>query len=392
MRILFVTPFLPDVAAPHGGGIALGTLAVAMARRAELGVVALESGPAYSDSEAPWSRRWLVPHEPRPAGPRRLLHQLRMLRRWRQLPLLVAKYENRAFANAVSVAVRDFAPTAVFVEMAHMAQYLPLLGGVPTVLTDHEAGVPANTRTGLGPLGDRRDRRLWEEFLDRYYPLASALQAVTPEDAEVLGRRFHRPCAVRRPLVPVAAAPVAVAGTPPRALFLGDYAHGPNPEAAAALVQRVWPQVLTRVPDAELWFAGAHHERIRHLGDAPGVRIVGFVPDLGQLMAEVRLVLAPIYSGSGVRTKCISAMAHGLPVVTNPLGARGCDAPGAACRVGGDDDALAALTAELLASPAAAQQAGAAAHAWARASVDADAIAATQLELAAAAARAFAAR
>ena len=41
MRILLLTPFLPDPEAPHGGGSYLGSLAEGLRTRAELGLVHL---------------------------------------------------------------------------------------------------------------------------------------------------------------------------------------------------------------------------------------------------------------------------------------------------------------------------------------------------------------
>lgn len=392
MRILLLTPFVPSPDAPHGGGIALATLAAAMAEQARLGLVALHRPGESTATGRPWDYVRLVPHQDLPERRSSVFHRVRMLWRWLRLPLVAAKHWHPGLPGALAQAMAEFRPDVVFVEMAQMAQYLRLLRRVPTVLTDHEAGVPANTRTGLGPLGDRRDRRLWHRYLLRCYPLASSLQAVTAEDARALARQFGVDVAVRKPLVPVASAPVDVGRTPPRALFLGDYAHGPNPEAAARLARDLWPRIRAAVPAAELWLAGPNHDRIGELGALPGVRVVGFVPDLAALCAQVRFVFAPIYSGSGVRTKCIAAMAHGLPVVTNTLGARGCDAPAVACRIADDDAALAALAIGLLADPAAAADAGLAAHRWARANVDAAAIARTQIDLASRTLQAFAAR
>ncbi|MBL9076684.1 MAG: glycosyltransferase [Planctomycetes bacterium] len=364
-----------------------------MAERAEVGLLAL-AGPAdlqraTAGVPRPWHYFRLLPHLDVAARRHRPGHRLRMLWHWLRLPLVAAKHWQPALPGAIDRALAEFRPDVVFVEMAQMAQYLRWLRGVPTVLTDHEAGVPANTRTGLGRFGDARDRRLWQRYLQRSYPLATALQAVTAEDAATLSAWFHRPVAARKPLVPVATKPVDVRAAPPHALFLGDYAHGPNPEAARAIVHTIWPQVRAAVPAAELWFAGQHQDRIADLTAVPGVRLLGFVPDLGALCAGVRLMLAPIYSGSGVRTKCIAALAHGVPVVTNALGARGCTAPREACRIAEDPAALAALAIEWLTDGERAARAGAAAHRWAGENVDAAAIARSQLALAEAAVRQF---
>ncbi len=381
MRLLLLTPFVPDAGAAQGGSIYLASLVAGLRSRAELGLVALDVGGGQSAKNPPPGFAWVASVARPPSGPSASLGaRLGMLWRWRRQPLVAAKHWQPALPPLLARALTEWRPDAVLVEMAQMAQYLPWLRGVPTLLTDHEAGCPANTTTGLGPLGDRRDRRLWRRYVERFYPQAHLVQAVTPEDAATLSAQLGTQVVVRPPVCPVAPHPVAPELAPPRALFAGDYSHQPNPEAARVLVRDVLPRLRAVEPAAELWFAGLNQECIRDLAGATGVRLVGFVPDLGALFREVRLMLAPVWSGAGFRMKCLAALAHGLPVVTNRLGARGCEAPAGARTVVEGPEALAAATAELLRRPALAATAGRAAHAWARAHLSADAIAAVQLE------------
>jgi glycosyltransferase involved in cell wall biosynthesis len=386
MRILLLSPFVPDRQAPHGGGIYLATLASALALRAELGLVALSrpaDQPQLQAVPGPYRYLRLLPHLDRPEQRQRPAHRLRMLWHWRRLPLVAAKHWHPELPGLLAEARADFRPDAVFVEMAQMAQYLPFLRGVPTVLTDHEAGCPANTRTGLGRLADRRDCRLWRRYVRHYYPQASLLQTVTAEDAATLQELVARPVVVRAPTFDVPSTPVDPAQAPARALFLGDYSHRPNPEAAAMLARDVLPLLRAADPRTELWLAGPHAEHVQALASCPGVRVLGFVPDLHQLFAQVRLLLAPLWSGGGFRMKSLAALAHGLPVVTNHLGARGCSAPPPARTIVEGPRALADAALELLRSPTAAAAAGRAAFAWARANLTGDAVAATQVERAA---------
>jgi glycosyltransferase involved in cell wall biosynthesis len=383
MRILLLTPFLPDPAAPHGGGIYLATLAQALARHAEVGLVAQvrEAEQArLAAAPGPWRFVATTPFRERPNGRGRRRHQLRMLWHWSRLPLVAAKHWDPAVVQQLARARAEFRPDVAFVELAQMAQFLPFLQGLPTVFTDHEAGCPANTATGLGRWGDRRDARLWARYVQHFYPQASLLQAVTAEDAAALGRTLGRDVLVRPPTFAVPAQPVAPERAPPRALFLGDYSHQPNPEAATMLVHEVLPRLRAAEPASELWLAGPNQQRLQSLASHPGVRLVGFVPDLGELLGQVRLLLAPLFSGGGFRMKGLAALAHGLPVVTNHLGARGCSAPAPARLVVDGASALADAALGLLRSPVRAAEAGRAAYAWARANLTGDAVAATQLE------------
>ncbi len=383
MRLLVVTPFLPDPAAAHGGGSYLASLLSGLAEQAEVGLVALVSRDeelrVSDQSPAAIRQGYFLRRPDRHAGWAGLLDRLRMLWRWRRQPLVAAKHWHPGMPALLARAIAEFRPDAVLVELAQMAQYLPFAGGVPTVLTDHEAGCPANTRTGLGRWGDRRDRRLWNAFVHTQYPRAALLQALTPEDANALATALGRPVEVRPPVFMVPAEPVTPGAAPPRALFLGDYSHAPNPEAATRLAREVLPALRAAAPDCELWLAGVHSERIADLRAHPGVRVVGFVPDLATLFGQVRLLLAPVWSGGGFRMKGLAALAHGLPVVTNALGARGIDVPAAARRVAETPAAMAQAALEWLQSPALAAKAGAAAFAFARQNVSPRGVAALQI-------------
>jgi glycosyltransferase involved in cell wall biosynthesis len=381
MRILLCAPFAPDPAASHGGGAYLGALAEALAAQCELGVLCLGTKAELERlpfrSRLPWALA--VPPRLRPTGAMRLVHQGVMLWRWRHLPLVAAKHWQRNFAAALTNARAQFRPDVILLELAQLAQYLPQLVGTPTVFTDHEAGCPANTRTGLGDRGDQRDRRLWHRYVHRHYPLASLLQALTSEDAAQLATQLDREVLVRPPVVAVPGHAAAPAQAPPRALFLGDYRHAPNVAAARRLALELLPHLRAGCPAAELWLAGPNDAPLQDLDGRPGLRRLGFQPDLAALLGSVRLLLAPVDLGGGFRVKLLTALAHGVPVVTNRLGARGLDAPAAARRVAEDDAGLAEAALGWLRDAAAAGTAGAIAHAWARAQVSADAVAQLQL-------------
>lgn len=383
MRLLFVTPFVPDRQASHGGGAYVGQVLAGLAPLAELGLVALQQ-PGDPDTPRGLPLAWhaLAARRRRRGGIGGMLDSAAMAWRWRHTPLVAAKHWEPRLLAALARAVTEFRPDVAFVEMAQMAQYLPALASVPTVLTDHEAGCPANTRTGLGPLGDARDRRLWRQHVLRHYPAADVVQAVTAEDAATLGALLGRNVRVRPIACDAPATPADVAKAPPRALFLGDYRHQPNPEAAARLARGVLPRIRAVVPTAELWLAGAHVERVADLGRLPGVRVVGFVPDLADLFAQVRMALVPVWSGGGFRMKALTALAHGAPLVTNELGGRGVAAPAAAMARSETDEGLAVAAIRWLADAAAAGAAGRAAHAYAQAALTPQAIAVDQLALA----------
>ena len=383
MRILVVSPFEPHPGADHGGAVYLGTFLAELAQHVELAVVAYgreprsETLPGVAYHTVPFRR-----NDQLGAG-ELLLRRLRLAWSWGPggLPLLVAKHRSSAFRSLLHRVSVEFRPQLCLVEFAVMAQYLDDLPAERCVLTDHENGLAVPPKIGLGTWGRQRDQALWGNYVRRYYPRAGVVQALAQTDADRLQTITGRPVSVRPPLVPVPATAVVPAGTDRRLLFLGDYQHHPNPEAARFLAREVMPRVRDKVPDAELWLAGPRaNDEVQAL-EQPGVRVLGYVKDLAATLAQVRCLVAPVFSGSGVRIKVLTALAHGLPVVANELGLQGVKAPHSALGRGENADELATACVHFLDSPEAAAAAGAAAREWATANLGAAQLVSQQLAL-----------
>ena len=203
---------------------------------------------------------------------------------------------------------------------------------------------------------------------------------MTGEDAAALHGAIGCEVAVRPAVLPSPQALCRPGDAPPQALFLGDYHHEPNRVAARRIVEEIWPRVLSSCPEARLVLAGPNAAPVAPLGDQPGVEVAGYVEDLYALLSQTRLLLAPQWSGAGFRVKNAQSLLHGLPVVTNALGARGSRAPAPACAVAESTEALAAATCELLGSAETARAAGELGQRWAAERFSVDAVADLQLE------------
>ena len=118
--------------------------------------------------------------------------------------------------------------------------------------------------------------------------------------------------------------------------FVGNYAHAPNLDAALWLVQEVMPTVRRLNPAVECLLVGAGMPDVLRQLVAPGVRALGYVDHLAGVYDQVRLTVAPLTFGAGVKGKVFESMAAGLPCACTPVAAEGLDLP----------DALAALVAE----------------------------------------------
>jgi glycosyltransferase involved in cell wall biosynthesis len=136
--------------------------------------------------------------------------------------------------------------------------------------------------------------------------------------------------------------------------FHGGMTWEPNRQTALRLARRVAPllnngsqspinlQIVGRpVPAALQALHEKHH-----------VQVHGFVQNLVQWMSQLTLYVMPMYSGGGIKNKLIEALALGIPVITNTLGAEALDDEGRkAVAIADGDAALVSAIRSLLADP-----------------------------------------
>jgi glycosyltransferase involved in cell wall biosynthesis len=131
--------------------------------------------------------------------------------------------------------------------------------------------------------------------------------------------------------------------------FVANFRHAPNLDAAHWLVHSVLPLVWQRNAAVSCLIVGADMPpRLAGTMTDPRVRLLGHVDDLSQIYGRVRLAIAPLRSGAGIKGKVLEAFAAGLPCVMTPVAAEGLPLPDALIDLVADDaEALAALICRL---------------------------------------------
>ena len=108
-------------------------------------------------------------------------------------------------------------------------------------------------------------------------------------------------------------------------MFVAGFSHTPNRDAAKWLVAEVLPLIRAKIPDVHLYLVGSNPgEEINGLAGA-NVTVTGFVSDeeLERYYRSVRVGVAPLRFGGGMKGKVVEAMRFGLPCVTTNAGAQG---------------------------------------------------------------------
>jgi O-antigen biosynthesis protein len=106
-------------------------------------------------------------------------------------------------------------------------------------------------------------------------------------------------------------------------VFVGNYGHSPNVDAAQWLTAEIMPSVWQACPEIQLTLAGAEPTRAIRLLAETRVSVPGFVEDLDGTLMQHRVFVAPLRFGAGIKGKILQALAAGLPVVATPVAAEG---------------------------------------------------------------------
>ncbi|MGN6167553.1 MAG: glycosyltransferase [Solirubrobacteraceae bacterium] len=339
MKILIIAPMLPQASGPGAMPMLLHAQLQALADRHELTLVV---GVGDEPWEPPAARELIggvtrvhLVDRRRPQGARRRMRRrLRLASDWActgrpWLTLWFAAPGVQAVLDKLAVTISF---DVVAVEDSSMSMFR-LPPGVPTVLTDHEVGRPRPTMwrpggdTRFGNWGFRElDWRRWETFQRTAWRRYDRVQVFSRYDAGTIAKLA--PDLSSRVRINPFGLPIPTPVNshyehPDRVLFIGNFTHPPNRDAAIWLVREIMPRVRALHPRARLQLVGAAppSETVNLAG--PSVEVIADVPDVGLYLAAAAVCVAPVRLGGGMRAKVLSALASGKPVVTTSRGAEG---------------------------------------------------------------------
>jgi glycosyltransferase involved in cell wall biosynthesis len=138
-------------------------------------------------------------------------------------------------------------------------------------------------------------------------------------------------------------------------LFLGNFLHAPNRDAASYLCTEIIPRLdpsLLAKHEISIVGTGAEQGMAGLTDGLTGVKTVGWVPSVLPYLHAARLTVVPLRYGAGTKRKVIQALMVGTPTVTTSVGAEGLDLEdGRQVLIADDPDAFAAAIARLLQRP-----------------------------------------
>lgn len=377
MNILVLSPQPPQATAPGAIPMVVYSGLVGLAERHTVTVVAV-AGPEPHQLRQPRNAlqdlgveiHTIDRHEPQ--GRDRWLRRLRLSSQWltRRWPFRTVWFWDPRVQETIDRLSTEQPFDVVITEDNAMGVY-QLPSNVLRILTEHEVRRPRRiSRPPVQPANwpswalREIDWRRWERYHRSIWKKFDVVQLFTERDAraarqltpEISDAFRVNPFSVVLPLDCHPPEPPE----PNTVLFLGNFSHPPNVDAAVWLIHEIMPELRNLSPGVRLAIAGPQCPPSITSATASDVRVLGEVPDSVELMRRSSVIIAPVRIGGGMRMKVLHAMALGKAVVTTTRGVEGLGGGDSEPPVVVSDEAtgMARLTADLLADPAAASRLG----------------------------------
>lgn len=119
--------------------------------------------------------------------------------------------------------------------------------------------------------------------------------------------------------------PLALEGTQPALLLIGNMSYAPCADGAIWFCNRILPHIRGFLPEVQVWIVGISPppQVVGLSGD--GVHVTGRVEDVVPYYRRSTVSVVPLRAGGGTRLKILEAMALGRPVVSTAIGCEGLD-------------------------------------------------------------------
>ena len=106
-------------------------------------------------------------------------------------------------------------------------------------------------------------------------------------------------------------------------LFIGGFQHKPNIDAVLFFAEEIYPLVRDRLPDTKFYIIGdkAPPEIVALANDR--IIVAGLQRNVRSFFDSVRLSVAPLRFGAGIKGKINQSMAFGVPVVATSIAVEG---------------------------------------------------------------------
>lgn len=253
-----------------------------------------------------------------------------------KLPEHVERFFHDTFLSKIIHVLNDFKPDVVQLESVYLTTYLSEIrqhSNALTVLRVHNIEYHVwhtLARTMKNPVKKlyfkdlatrirKYEKRAWSKY-DLLLPITSKDSALIDRVTNVKAIRVA-PFSLDLKSKPLENTEEAWVG-----YHIGAMDWIPNRDGVKWFLEMVWPLIHQTIPDFQFYFAGRKMPDYFKTLDIPGVHCMDEVPSADEFIADKKILIVPLWSGSGIRVKILEAMAAGKVVISTVAGIKGIDA------------------------------------------------------------------
>ena len=366
VRLLLLLPLAPRLSAANGGARVITQFLTEITSRHTVAVLYFREASEPGADPFFRERCEYIEEVVRPASIKsfraRLVRYLRLiLSLLMQRPFWVDDWFSHEFAKRARLLAGRFQPDIIQAEIHVMGQYFSVLKDVSAqrVLVEYEPSsraapylqtLPGFLRRVIG----RIEKISWQRYERLLYRHVDAIVAFTEADQRSISATAgSTPIHIIHPGTLIPKYPLDPLGSSPASLlFIGNFYHPPNAEAARRLAKSIFPSVRHLFPEAKLFIVGESPPADLHLTASPNVIVTGWVPDVTPYLDQATLLVAPLHLGGGMRIKVLESLAAGKAIVTTSRAAEGLDIQeGEQLAIAETDDEFIARIVQLLQNP-----------------------------------------
>ena len=250
------------------------------------------------------------------------------------LPYNAERFISRKFEQALIQLLNEKKFDVIQLEGLYLCPYIPIIRQYSTALISyraHNIEYEIWQRTALIATGwrrfylkhlSRRIKRFEKNFLNSY----DVLIPITTRDGEILNalgntkEQHTSQTGIDLSLM----VPKASKLEYPSLFHIGSLDWAPNQEGLIWFLNQCWPKILTKYPELKFYVAGRNApEWFERRLYGKNIVYMGEVEDAYEFINSKAIMVAPVFSGSGMRIKIVEGMALGKPIVTTSIGTEG---------------------------------------------------------------------
>lgn len=364
MKILYITPLIPEISGSGGKRAIYNHLADLSKENVSIDLIAVDvdeegnSTPEIFDKLNPIILQRGIRRGSNLKGLIQGLIQLLFDKRPRSAGVVTSPSSRKALLNLISTENYDL----VVIDHLNgwsLCEKIDLT--IPLTYISHniETDILSDQIKQHSIISPRRWRLFIEKLKMQSYEFkllnrANRIICIASGDAAAPMLQMHRKKLVLWPELPIAKVTQWIHPESKKILFVGSFNYFPNREAINWLIEHLMPKLSIHSPETVLHIVGASHSQLNNKFIPSNVVLEGFVSNqkLNDLHNEAELFVCPVVLGSGVKIKILEASAYGIPIVATPESLAGIDyLHESAIKINRDAQATAELISVLLRDP-----------------------------------------